>query len=250
MKSTILLLIPISAFFLMLSSGCTVLGYYAGSAADDHLIFGYVPATQEALFDLSEGDSLVVEDADAPPRTVVFMERGLPEETRLLRTVADAGREAESADRLRPGERMRLSLRNDSRVIGICLGATEVELWYAEPGVTRVRKCAFDDLRQLRSGALRLVGNFDAAVENGTLPAVYELLVRDSTGVLGIPMHAWERLRVPDHSSTGRVIGAAVGLALDIALVGQSGSGGIWSGDGAGRMLQSVGAALGAVSGK
>jgi hypothetical protein len=252
MKSTILLLVPIAAFFLLLSSGCSVAGYVLGGAADDYIVFGYVPATQEALMELSDGDSLVVVEKGASPKTVAYLHRALPEDARLLREVPDRRCDTDAAEDLQPGHRVRLTIRGDRAVEGIYLGSTEEELWYAKPGEMRVRRCAFADIAELRSGPLQLTDGFEDALEDGVLAAVYDVVVQDTSGIFGIPMHDRDAFRVPDHPTTGRIIGASVGLAIDIALLSnaEGKGGGMWSGSNISGMLESVGSALGSVGGK
>ena len=219
MKSTILLVLPIAAFVLLLSSGCTIVGYAVGSEIDRGSAPVYAPAHRSDLLTLSSGDPLRVQTEGEDMRQVVFEELVLPKEGRILADVVDAGAESVSDWGVYPGDRIRVNVAGEDEETGVLLGATTTGLWFRRSDDVALRRVPFSRLISLRSGEVAFTGMYLRKLVEGKLPMIYDVKVTDGADSISIPVRSIVRLQIPTTESVNTGVMAGVGAAVDITLI-------------------------------
>jgi hypothetical protein len=220
MKSTILLILPIAAFVLLLSSGCSVAGYSLGSAIDHNRDPSYLPISCEQVFALERGDEVEVREEGQAARRVTFLKMQPPDEDALVADVPDRGKETTSTASVNAGDRILIEEAGKEPVKGVFLGASTTDIWYKLPDEPQVRKCPFASLTRIRSGAFSINEYYLSNVIKGRLQCVYELAVLDAGIESSIPMCRIASVRTAEYPTTARYTMGGIGLGIDLLVVG------------------------------
>jgi len=218
MKSTKLLLLPIAAFFLLLSSGCSVAGYMVGGELDEGQEPTYAPVMTNTLFGMEEGVEIRVERHDETAVEGRFVRLALPGDEELLEAVPDRGKESQSGWNIAAGDRIFLIEKGKHGSVAVFLGATTTEIWHRDPNAREVLRTRFRDTERLSSGAVNFSRDFLQHMVDGHLQPVYTLEVRDSTGVQEIPLRDVQQLLLTERPNSMRNTLAWIGGAVDLTV--------------------------------
>ncbi len=218
MKSTKLLLVPIAAFFLLLSSGCSVAGYMVGGELDEGQEPTYAPVMTNTLFGMEEGVEIRVERHDETAVEGSFVRLALPGDEELLEAVPDREEESRSGWNIAAGDRIFLIEKGKHGSVAVFLGATTTEIWHRDPNAREVLRTRFRDTERLSSGAVDYSQDYLQHMVDGHLEPVYTLEVRDSTGVQATPLRDVQQLLLTKRPNSMRNTLAWIGGAVDLTV--------------------------------
>ncbi|MCB2206260.1 hypothetical protein KQI65_16070 [bacterium] len=216
MKSSTLLIVPIAAFILLISSGCSVAGYMVGAAIEEgeEPTYEWFPTMKLLL--VEEGTPLRLERKNAPPVEGRFARLSLPEETAILDSVEDRGGESTSGWNIHAGDRILLTDKGAKEREVLFLGATTRDIWYREPGEHAVQRCSYSGMERIRSGSVEYSRGFLQRMTDGELEAVYDVHLQ---GGEVIPLRDVRQLMLPKNAHGTRTALTMLGGAVDLTLL-------------------------------
>ncbi len=189
MKSTILLILPIAAFVLLLSSGCSVLAPFEGRESALGDVAENVTVPNAVALRASDGDRLQVHMGRGVVLDVIFHKLTLPDMKDIIGHIADQGKETASDRYINPGDRVRLRQRGGKEETGVLLGASTTDIWYRYPDEKQLQKAPFRDLASVQSGKVVFRDDYLGKVDAGQLPPVYDIWATLEGDSIRIPLH-------------------------------------------------------------